>query len=117
MPGNINIASGSEIAYTRVDPVTYGSSANQSIGNSIDIYPGSFYEFGSLDFLYVSEKGMVDKTFQEYMFEFTAKKDNMSLRITSQKTLFWPVVPEFKAGHRYQISSFNGVVLFAEVSV
>lgn len=116
MPGNINIASGSEVTYTRVNPVTYGSSSGPSTGNSMDIYPGAFYEFGTLDFLYIYEKGYVDKTFQEYMFEFTANADNMSLRITSQHTLHWPVVPEFKAGHRYQISSLNGIVLFAEVA-
>ena len=117
MPGNINIASGSEVAYTRIEAKKYSSSSGPQYGNDVNIFPNQFYEFGSLDFLYVSEKGLVDKSFQEYMFEFTANKDNMNLRITSQNTLLWPVIPELKAGHRYQVSSLNGVVLFAEVAV
>ena len=116
MSGNINIASGSETAYTRVDPVSYSSSSGPTLGNSKDVYPGTFYEFGSLDFLDAYEKGYIDKTFQEYMFEFTARKDNTSLKIVSQRKIYWPVVPEFKAGHRYQFSSLNGVVLFVEVA-
>lgn len=117
MPGNVNISSSGETEYISVEPIKYSTATGYQYGNNYNMYPNIFHDFGEVDFLTVNEKGHIDKTYENYMFEFTALRDNPTIKIVSTRTLYWPVVPEFLTGHKYQISELNGIVLFAEVAL
>jgi len=116
MGSNISISYSGGTAYVVVDSIAYSSADGKKYGNSVTAVPNTFYDFGSASLVFFTLSSIDNKAYQEYMFEFTALEDNVSLSVKSSAPLYWARPIEPKKDHTYQFSVVNGVVLWVEVS-
>ena len=116
MPGNVITSFSSFVPCVAVNSVRYTTEGGYKYGNSITASPNTFYNFGTANKITFNLSGLNDKVYQEYMFQFVALSDDVSLSIKSNSPLYWvrPVVT--KKDYLYQFSVVNGVVLWMEVS-
>jgi len=118
MPGNAITGSSQSVQYNVVNPTIYGYGQEQYPGNVTNIYPNQYYKFGTLKVISITLAERDTAIFQEYMYEFTAKYDTTEFYLkTSGANLYWPRPIEIKAGHTYQVSILNQIVLWTEVEL